>query len=106
MGGAPHLRTVRAYGGVYRLLNVVNPALEVINRRNAPRPRAGGFAVVRKRGRDQRNYFRPLIADAVAGGETAFDGPFWDAMRPGTVLPSGVANKVAVFLFGGSHASF
>ena len=82
MGGAPHLRTVRAYGAVYRLLNVVNPALEVINPGKHPRPRAGGFAGVRQRGRDQRGYFRPLIADAVAGGETAFDGPFWDAMRP------------------------
>jgi len=29
---------VRAYGGVYRLLNVVNPALEVINRGKHPRP--------------------------------------------------------------------
>jgi len=47
-----------------------------------------------------------LIADAVAGGETAFDGPFWDAMRPGTVLPSVVANKVAVFLVGGWHDAF
>ena len=106
MGGAPHLRTVRAYGGVYRLLNVVNPALEVINRGKHPRPRAGGVAGVRRRGRDQRGYFRPLIADAVAGGETAFDGPFWDAMRPGTVLPSVVANKVAVFLVGGWHDAF
>jgi uncharacterized protein len=106
MGGAPHLRTVRAYGGVYRLLNVVNPALEVLNRGKHPRPRAGGFAGVRKRGRDQRSYFRPLIADAVAGGETAFDGPFWDAMRPAMVLPSVVANNVAVFLVGGWHDAF
>src|ERR1700758_3771199 len=75
MGGAPHLRTGRAYGGVYRLLNIVNPALEVITLGKHPRPRAGGFAGVRQRGRDQRGYFRPLIADAVAGGETAYDGP-------------------------------
>jgi putative CocE/NonD family hydrolase len=106
MGGAPHLRTVRAYGGVYRLLNVVNPALEVINRGKHPRPRAGGVAGVRKRGRDQRSYFRPLIADAVAGGETAFDERFWDALRPATVLPDIVANKVAVFLVGGWHDAF
>ena len=106
MGGAPHLRTVRAYGGVYRLLNIVNPALEVINRGKHPRPRAGGFAGVRQRGRDQRGYFRPLIADAVAGGETAFDGPFWDALRPGMVLPGIVANDVAVFLVGGWHDAF
>ena len=106
MGGAPHLRTVRAYGGVYRLLNIVNPALEVINLGKHPRPRAGGFAGVRQRGRDQRGYFRPLIADAVAGGETAFDGPFWDALRPGMVLPGIVANDVAVFLVGGWHDAF
>ncbi|MGC2796063.1 MAG: CocE/NonD family hydrolase, partial [Mycobacterium sp.] len=42
MGGVPHLRTVRAYAAVYRLLNVVNPALEVITRGKHPRPRAGG----------------------------------------------------------------
>src|SRR5271156_2592216 len=106
MGGAPHLRTVRAYGGGFRLLYVVKPALEVVTRGKHPRPRAGGFAGVRERGRAQRSYFRPLIADAVAGGETAFDGPFWDAMRPGTVLPSVVANKVAVFLVGGWHDAF
>ena len=106
MGGAPHLRTVRAYRGVYRLLNIVNPALEVINLGKHPRPRAGGFAGVRQRGRDQRGYFRPLIADAVAGGETAFDGPFWDALRPGMVLPGIVANDVAVFLVGGWHDAF
>src|ERR1700754_739948 len=106
MGGAPHLRTVRAYGAVYRLLNIVNPAVEVINRGKHPRPRAGGFAGVRQRGRDQRGYFRPLIADAIAGGETAFDGPFWDALRPGMVLPGIVANGVAVFLVGGWHDAF
>ncbi len=106
MGGAPHLRTVRAYGGVYNLLNVVNPMLEVINRGKHPRPRAGGIASVRKRGRDQRGYFRPLIADAVAGGETAFDEQFWDALRPATVLPEIVANQVAVFLVGGWHDAF
>jgi uncharacterized protein len=106
MGGAPHLRTVRAYGGVYRLLNVVNPVLEVLNRGKHPRPRAGGFAAVRKRGRAQRSYFRPLIADAVAGGDTAFDEKFWDALRPAAVLPDIVANNVAVFLVGGWHDAF
>jgi predicted acyl esterase len=106
MGGAPHVRTVRAYGSVYRLLNIVNPALEVINLGKHPRPRAGGVGGVRQRGRDQRGYFRPLIADAVAGGETAFDGPFWDALRPGMVLPGIVANDVAVFLVGGWHDAF
>ncbi len=106
MGGAPHLRTVRAYGAIYRLLNVVNPALEVIHHGKHPRPRAGGFAGVRQRGRDQRGYFQPLIADTVAGGETAFDGPFWDAMRPAMVLPQVVANGVAVFLVGGWHDAF
>jgi len=106
MGGVAHLRTVRAYGAVYRLLNVVNPALEVINRGKHPRPRAGGFAAVRQRGRDQRGYFRPLIADAVTGGETAYDGPFWDALRPAMVLPGIVANDVAVFLVGGWHDAF
>ncbi len=106
LGGAPHLRTVRAYGAVYRLLNIFNPALEVINFGKHPRPRAGGFAGVRQRGRDQRGYFRPVIADAVAGGETAFDGPFWDASRPAMVLPGIVANDVAVFLVGGWHDAF
>ncbi len=51
-------------------------------------------------------YFRPLIADAVAGGDTAFDGPFWAALRPGMVLPGIVANDVAVFLVGGWHDAF
>jgi len=106
MGGAPHLRTVRAYGGVYRLLNIVNPALEVIHPGKHPRPRAGGVTGVRQRGRDQRGYFRPLIADAVTGGETAFDGPYWDALRPAMVLPGIVANDVAVFLVGGWHDAF
>jgi uncharacterized protein len=106
MGGTPHLRTVRAYGALYRLLNVFNPVVEVINRGKHPRPRAGGFAAVRRRGRDQRGYFRPLIADAIAGGETAFDGPFWDALRPGLVLPGIIANDVAVFLVGGWHDVF
>jgi hypothetical protein len=47
-----------------------------------------------------------LIADAVAGGETAFDGPFWDALRPAMVLAGVVANDVAVFLVGGWHDAF
>ncbi|WIM90191.1 CocE/NonD family hydrolase [Candidatus Mycobacterium wuenschmannii] len=106
MGGAPHLRTIRAYGGVYNLLNVVNPMLEVINRGKHARPRAGGIAGVRKRGRAQRGYFGPLIADAVAGGETSFDEEFWEDLRPATVIPQIVANKVAVFLVGGWHDAF
>lgn len=106
MGGVPHLRTVRAYGAVYNLLNVVNPTLELFKRGGHERPRSGGFAAVRQRGRDQRRYFRPLIADTVAGGETAFDGPFWDAMRPALVLPKIVANGVATFLVAGWHDAF
>jgi putative CocE/NonD family hydrolase len=106
MGGAPHLRTIRAYGGVYRLLNVVNPALEVINLGKHPRPRAGGIAGVRKRGRAQRGFFKPLIADAIAGGDTAFDEEFWEDLRPATVIPQIVANNVAVFLVGGWHDAF
>src|SRR6201998_1104345 len=54
MGGVPHLRTVRAYGAVYRLLNVVNPTLEFLARGGHPRPRAGGFAAVRQSGRAPR----------------------------------------------------
>ena len=106
MGGVPHMRTVRAYGSTYRLLNVVNPALEYLTRGGHDRPRAGGLAAVRQRGRDQRHYFRPLVADAVRGGDTAFDGPFWDDMRPGSVLPRIVDNGVAVFLVGGWHDAF
>ncbi|MGH3544097.1 MAG: CocE/NonD family hydrolase, partial [Mycobacterium sp.] len=106
MGGVPHLRTARAYGATYRLLNVLNPTLELLTRGGHPRPRAGGFAAVRQRGRDQQRYFRPMIADAIAGGETAYDGPFWDPMRPGAVLPNIAANGVAVFLVGGWHDAF
>jgi len=106
MGGVPHLRTVRAYGGVYRLLNVVNPTLELFTRGGHTRPRSGGLRAVRQRGRDQQGYFRPLIADAIAGGETSYDGPFWDALRPGLVLPKIVDNGVAVFLVGGWHDAF
>ncbi|EUA68303.1 peptidase S15 domain protein [Mycobacterium xenopi 4042] len=61
---------------------------------------------MRQRGRDQRRYFRPLIAEAMAGGEAAYDGPFWDALRPAVVLPQIVANGVAVFLVGGWHDAF
>jgi hypothetical protein len=52
MGGAPHLRTVRAYGAIYRLLNVVNPALAVITsvssrgRGPADSPGRGGAGVI------------------------------------------------------------
>lgn len=106
MGGVPHLRTIRAYGGVYRLLNVINPALEFLSRGGHPRPRAGGYAAVRRRGRDQRGYFGPLIAEAVAGGEAAHDGMFWDSMRPADVLPDIASNGVAVFLVGGWHDAF
>ena len=59
MGGVPHLRTVRAYGAVYRLLNVVNPTLELFTRGGHTRPRSGGFAAVRQRGRDQRRLLSP-----------------------------------------------
>jgi putative CocE/NonD family hydrolase len=106
MGGIPHMRTVRAYGATYSLLNLVNPTLEFASRGGHPRPRAGGVAEVRRRGRAQRTYFRTLAAEAARGGEPAFDGPFWDNMRPGAVLPDIVANGVAVFLVGGWHDAF
>lgn len=47
-----------------------------------------------------------MIGDATAGGDTAFDGPFWDTMRASDVLPDIVKNKVAVFLVGGWHDAF
>lgn len=106
MGGVPHLRTIRAYGAVYRLLNLVNPTLELFARGGHARPRAGGLAAVRQRGRDQRRYFGPLVAEAMAGGDTAYDGPFWDAMRPEIVVADIAANGVAVFLVGGWHDAF
>ncbi|ORA31234.1 peptidase S15 [Mycobacterium aquaticum] len=106
MGGVPHMRTVQAYGAVYSLLNVVNSTLEFANRGPHERPRAGGLAGVRQRGRDQRQYFKTMTADAAAGGDTAFDGPFWDGMRASDVLPKIVENDVAVFLVGGWHDAF
>jgi hypothetical protein len=106
MGGVPHMRVIRAYGATYSLLNVINPTLELIARGRHPRPRSGGLAVVRQRGRDQRRYFRPLLADGTAGGEAAYDGPFWDTLRPAAILPGIAANGVAVFLVGGWHDAF
>lgn len=106
MGGVPHMRTVRAYGATYSLLNVVNPALEFAHRGGHERPRAGGISAVRQRGRDQRGYFKNLIKDAIAGGDTAFDGAFWDTMRPADVVPKIAENGVAVFLVAGWHDAF
>lgn len=106
MGGAPHLRTIQAYGSLYRLLNVLNPLLEFATPGSHERPRAGGRAAVRQRGRDQRGYFEPLLGEAREGGDAAFDGPFWDTMRPDLVLPEIAANDVAVFLTGGWHDAF
>lgn len=106
MGGVPHLRTIRAYGAIYSLLNVVNPTLELLARGGHPRPRAGGLTAVRQRGRDQRRYFGPLVADAMSGGDVAYDEPFWDTLRPGDVLADIAANGVAVFLVGGWHDAF
>lgn len=106
MGGVPHLRTVRAYGALYTLLNVINPTLEFFARGGHPRPRAGGLAAVQQRGRDQRRYFGPLVAEAMHGGDAAYDGPLWDTMRPERVLADIAANNVAVFLVGGWHDAF
>ena len=106
MGGVPHLRTIRAYEAIYRLLNVINPVKEFFTRGGHARPRAGGIAAVRKRGREQRRYFEPLIADAMQGGDVAYDEPFWDALRPGLTLTDVAANGVAVFLVGGWHDAF
>ncbi|HEU0189859.1 MAG TPA: CocE/NonD family hydrolase [Mycobacterium sp.] len=106
MGGVPHLRTVRAYAGVYGLLNVLNPTLEFLLPGRHPWPRSGGLGEVRRRGRDQRSYFKPLVAEAVSGGDAAFDGPFWDPMRTADVLGKIAANDVAVFLIGGWHDAF
>ncbi|WP_250149548.1 CocE/NonD family hydrolase [Mycolicibacter acidiphilus] len=106
MGGAPHLPTVQGYGALYTMLNVINPTLEFLTPGDHPRPRAGGIAAVRQRGRDQRDYFGPLVSDARSGGDTAYDGPFWDALRPELVLGDIAANGVAVFLVGGWHDAF
>lgn len=106
MGGVPHLRTVRSYGALYTMLNVINPTLEFFLRGAHSRPRSGGLAAVRQRGRDQRRYFGPLVAEAMNGGDAAYDGPLWDPMRPGDVLADIAANGVAVFLVGGWHDAF
>ena len=106
MGGVPHLRTVRGYGALYTMLNVINPTLEFFTRGGHPRPRAGGLAAVRQRGRRQRGYFGPLVVEARTGGDACYDGPFWDSMRPDAVLSEVAANQVAVFLVGGWHDAF
>ncbi len=106
MGGVPHLRTVRAYGALYTLLNFINPTLEFFAPGGHPRPRSGGRAAVQQRGRDQRGYFGPLVAEAMNGGDAAYDGPIWEPMRPELVLPQIAANGVAVFLVGGWHDAF
>jgi putative CocE/NonD family hydrolase len=106
MGGAPHMLAVRGYSAVYALLNVVSPTLEFVTPGRHPRPRAGGLAAVRQRGKDQRNYFGPLIAEVQAGGDAAYAGPLWDSMCPDQILPQVAANNVAVFLVGGWHDAF
>ncbi|RAU98708.1 peptidase S15 [Mycolicibacter senuensis] len=106
MGGTPHLPAVRGYGAVYSLLNLVNPTLEFFTPGGHERPRSGGLAAVRQRGRDQRSYFGPLTAEVRAGGDAAYDGPLWDGMRPDRVLAAIAANNVAVFLVGGWHDAF
>lgn len=106
MGGVPHLWAIRGYAAAYRLLNVINPTLEALTGGGHPRPRSGGWAAVRRRGRTQRGYFGPLAADVRGGGDTAFDGPFWDSMRPSEVLGDIAANGVAVLLTGGWHDAF
>jgi putative CocE/NonD family hydrolase len=106
MGGAPHLPAVRGYGAVFALLNVVNPTLEFFTPGGHERPRAGGLAAVRQRGKDQRGYFGPLTADVRAGGDAAYDGPLWDGMRPDRVLAEIAANDVAGLLVGGWHDAF
>jgi len=106
MGGLAHLPVVRGYAASYVFLNVFNSALEAVTRGGHPRPRSGGLAAVRQHGRDQRNYFRTLIADAAAGGDVAYDGPYWAGLRPADVLDKIVANDVAVLLVGGWHDAF
>ncbi|HWN35264.1 MAG TPA: CocE/NonD family hydrolase, partial [Pseudonocardia sp.] len=98
MGGIPRLPLIRAYRAVYSLLNVLNPLLEVASRGGHPRPRCGGTAAVRARGRVQRRYFGDLLRDAATGGEAAYDGDFWSPMRPAEVLHNIARNGVAVFL--------
>lgn len=106
MGGVLHLPAVRGYGAVYSLLNLINPALEFVTPGGHARPRAGGLAAVRQRGKDQRSYFGPLTAEARSGGDAAYDGSVWETMRPDRVLSQIAANKVAVFLVGGWHDAF
>lgn len=106
MGGVLHLPAVRGYGAVYSLLNLINPALEFVTPGGHPRPRAGGVAAVRQRGKDQRSFFGPLTEEARSGGDAAYDGSVWETMRPDRVLAQIAANKVAVFLVGGWHDAF
>lgn len=106
MGGVPHMPLVRGYGELYRLLNVVNPMMEALTPGGHDRPRAGGLAAVRDRGRAQRAYFAKMIGDVLEGGETGYDGDFWAAMRPADVLDRIVANDIAVFLVGGWNDAF
>jgi putative CocE/NonD family hydrolase len=103
MGGILDLEFGAAYLGLTSGLNVVNP---LVTGAKDPSSLAGLSTVEIDHLEDLYNFDTTFIANVLIGGADAYDGAYWQARQPSSVLADVVANGIPAYLIGGEFDLF
>jgi putative CocE/NonD family hydrolase len=103
MGGILDSEFGAAYLGLTAGLNVVNP---VVTGAEDPSSLAGLTPVESAHLADIYNFDAKFTASTLAGGPQAYDGSYWQARQPSSVLANVVANGIPAYLVGGEYDLF
>jgi len=99
-GGIPNMQFGPGYLAFTGALNLLNPIVE--HRSDPARIPATQAAHLP----GLASFQAAMLADILAGGEQAYDGDWWAARNPASILERVVANGVPAFLVGGWHDFF
>src|SRR3954468_7488982 len=104
MGGIPNAEFDVTYlGGLLPAVNLLNPVVgALINPKNV----LGAAKVLLQHANNTLDYNARFLLQTYLGGPDSYDGPYWHAKSPGTVLDKIVANGIPASLVGGEYALF
>jgi uncharacterized protein len=95
MGGIPDGEFNLFYLALTASLNTTNPLLE--NPGDVP----GSLRVLAQHERDLLTFHGPQLVDGLLNGKTSYDGPYWWARDPWTMLAHVAALRIPTLLVGG-----
>jgi putative CocE/NonD family hydrolase len=103
MGGLVDFEFSEAYLGLTGALNTVNPVGDTLS---DPQMIADLASVETDHADGLASYHAATTANVLSGGDEAYDGSYWKARNPASILQRVVANGIPAYLVGGEFDIF